>query len=186
MLEKKEVSGIVKWLIVILVGVALLMPVFAEPVLTKEMSLIHGVSEQGNLQVYYVINILEDGKIIDSQQSIAYTTSDVNDMEGFDQRSKDIVSAIIDQKVKDDFEAEKKVKTGIGIEKIISWDRTIKKDGCISIRRVTRIFNEGKEISKRYHRSWINPGDTPTGDVMSKAVAKKIHTKEVKDAYNER
>ena len=39
-------------------------------------------------------------------------------------------------------------------------------------------------MSKKYHRSWIMPGDDPEGnDVMSKAVAEKLHTPEVIAAY---
>ena len=154
--------------------------------LTEQQSLKHGVSELGNIQVYFVTEIEEDGKIISSDRGIAYKPKDINNMEGWDKRSKDIVNVLNDKKVKEDFELEKQEMTGVGLEKIIAHDRTIKKDGSISIRRITRVFKDGKQISKKYHRSWIMPGDDPTNaDVISKAVAMELHTPEVIMKYKE-
>ena len=57
--------------------------------------------------------------------------------------------------------------------------------GRISVRRITRVYDEGVIVSKKFHRSWIMPGDDASkADVMSKAVADKIHTVAVKDAYD--
>ena len=57
--------------------------------------------------------------------------------------------------------------------------------GRISVRRITRVYDEGVIVSKKYHRSWIMPGDDATkADVMSKAVAEKLHTQTVIDNYN--
>ena len=152
--------------------------------LAKQIRLKHGVSEFGNLQVYRVTEISEDGKIISSTKSKPYTCSDVNNMEDFDQKSKDIVLAITQPDIKAEFELEKQIKTNMGIEKIITHDRIIKEDGKIEVRRITRIFDEGKEISKKYHRSEINPGDnSDNSDVISKALAKKLHTFEVIAEY---
>ena len=88
--------------------------------LLEEQSLKYGVSELGNLQVYFITDIVEDGKIILSNRSIAYTPADTSNMEGWDDRSKDIVNAITDEKVKADFELEKQELTGIGLEKGIT------------------------------------------------------------------
>lgn len=154
--------------------------------LEKQVSLKHGVSENGNLQVYYVTKIMEDGKEISSNMSPAMTPKDVNNMNGFDQRSRDIVSAITTPEAKADFEAEKQEKKGIGIEKIISYDRTIDELGRISVRQITRIFDDGKKGDKKYHRSWIMPGDDfSKADAMSKALAKKLHTPEVIKKYKD-
>jgi len=152
--------------------------------LTEKQSLRHGVSELGNLQVYPITEIIEDGKIISSTQGQAYTPRDVKNMESFDDKSKEIVFVITDKKVKDDFNLEKQEMTGIGLEKIISYDRTIKELGAIAVRRITRVFKDGVEIDKKYHRSWINPGNNPEGkDVLSKALAKKLHTPELVEKY---
>jgi len=152
--------------------------------LTKQIKLKHGVSELGNLQVYPITEVLEDGKVISSTRGNPYTPKDVNNMEDFDQKSKDIVSAITTKETKDTFKLEEQQKTGVGIEKIISYDRIVEDDGKIAVRKITRIFDNGKEISKKYHRSWINPGDnSDNADAISKEVAKKLHTQEVIDAY---
>jgi len=43
---------------------------------------------------------------------------------------------------------------------------------------------ENRHKGNKYHRSWIMPGDDPEGnDVISKAVAKKLHKPEVVIAY---
>ena len=150
----------------------------------KRIKFKHGVSELGNLKVYPIIEILEDGKAISTKREQAYTPSDVNNMTGFDQKSIELVSIITDKDLKTSFKAEQQAKTGIGIEKIITYDRMVEENGAVSVRKITRIFDEGKEVSKKYHRSWIMPGDNPdNNDVISKALAKKLHTKEVIDKF---
>ncbi len=144
----------------------------------------HSVTENGNIQVRIVTEYIKDGKVIDEKYGDPMTPADVNNMEGWDDKSKDIVAAITDKKVLADFDAEKQEPTGVGLEEIIKYDRIPEEDGKIAVRRITRIFDEEKEVSKKYHRSWIMPGDDPSSaDVMSKAVAKKIHTAEVIEAY---
>ena len=145
--------------------------------LMEKQSLKHGVSELGNIQIYLVTEIIEDNKVISYNRSIAYTPADTSNMEGWDNRSKEIVNVITDKKVKEDFNLEKQELTGIGLEKIITYDRIIETDGRIPIRQVIRIFKDGKEISKKYLRSWIMPGgNTDNVDVISKAIAMQIHT----------
>jgi len=152
--------------------------------LMEKQSLRHGVSELGNIQIYLVTDIIEDGKIISSNRSIAYTPANTSNMEGWDNKSKEIVGVITDTKVKADFNLEKQEMTGIGLEKIITYDRTIKESGAISVRQTTRVFKDGVEIDKKYHRSWIEPGNNPEGkDVLSKALAEKLHTIEVITEY---
>ena len=42
-------------------------------------------------------------------------------------------------------------------------------------------------MSKKYHRSWIMPGDNPdNNNVISKELAKKLHTQLVVDKYKEK
>jgi len=144
----------------------------------------HSVTENGNIQIRLVTEYLKDGQIIDKKYGDPYTPADTKDMTGWDDRSKDIVAAITDKVTVTAFKAEKQEPTGIGIEEIVTTDRVIDEDGKIAVRRITRIFDEGVEVSKKYHRSWIMPGQDPTGtDVISKAVADKIHTPEVIAVY---
>jgi len=155
--------------------------------LEKQIKLKHGISELGNLQVYPIIEILEEDKVISSTRGQAYTSKSIKNMEGFDQKSKDIVSVITPKEVKDAFLLENKIRTNNGIEKIITHDRIVEESGCIAVRRITRIFDNGKEIDKKYHRSWINPGDNPdNNDIISKALAMGLHTPKVIADYNEK
>jgi len=151
----------------------------------------HSVTENGNLQVRLVTEYQDDeGNVIDKKYGEPMTPADTADMAGWDDRSKDIVAAIIDLPVQADFGMEKKNKphpheiTEAGIEEAVSYDRVIDEDGKIAVRRITRIFDDGVEVSKKFHRSWIMPGDNPDGkDVISKAITEKIHTAKVISGY---
>ena len=156
--------------------------------LTKIASFHHSVTEVGTIQVRQVTKYLKDMKPIDNKFGKPMKPADPKDMTGWDDRSKDIVAAITDPATVAAFEAEKQTKTGIGLEEIVTYDREVNPKGCshdeISIRAIHRTFDNGIEVSKKYHRSWIMPGDDPSkADVMSKAVAIKIHTPEVIAAY---
>ena len=151
----------------------------------KQLKYHHSISENGNLQLRIITEYQDnEGNVLDQKYSDPYTPADTSKMDGFDDRSKDIVEAITDSKVRADFKTEKQTKTGQGLEQIVSYDR-IPDDLCrISVRRITRIFDEGKEVSKKYHRSWIMPGDeTSKSDVISRAVANKIHTQAIINVY---
>ena len=154
----------------------------------KQIKLKHGISENGELQVYQVDQIVDDtGKVLTEKSYPPYSPADVKNMKGFDAKSIELVAAIEDEKVKADFALERQVPTGIGLEEIVSYDRMLDDLGRIAVRRVTRYYDEGVEIGKKYHRSWIMPTDDPSNDdVISKAVAEKIHTLEVKTAYTDK
>jgi hypothetical protein len=145
----------------------------------------HSVTENGKLQVRLVTEYQDDtGNILDKKYGDPMTPADTKDMTGWDDRSKDVVTAITDPDTLLAFEAECTHTTHVGLEECVSYDRVIEEDGKIAVRQITRIFDDGVEVSKKYHRSWIMPGDDPeSNDVISKAVAKKLHTKKVKDAY---
>jgi len=155
--------------------------------ITKKLTYHHSITELGNLQLRIITNIIKDGKTIDKKYSEPVTPENVNNIDDWDDKSKEIVNVLINNEVKTAFENEKQTMTGIGLEEIITHDRTIEEDGKIAVRRITRIFDDGKEISKKYHRSWINPGDNPdNNDVISKELAKKLHTQIVVDSYKEK
>jgi len=151
--------------------------------LKKQTTFKHGVSELGNLQTYKIVKIIKDGEIVSENRSQPYTPADTEDMDGFDEKSKKIVAAITTKEAKDKFRAETQATTSVGLEETYSWDRTIDDIGQIAVRRIHRVFEDGKEISKKYHRSWIMPGDDySTADAMSSALAKKFHApKAIKD-----
>jgi len=153
---------------------------------TKQQKYHHSVTENGNLQVRLVTEYLKDGKVIDKKYGDPYTPADTKDMTGWDDRSKDIVAAITDSKVLTDFAVENQGPIGpADFQSLVTYDRVIEEDGKIAVRRINRIFDDGVEVSKKYHRSWIMPGQDPTGnDIISKAVAEKLHTQAVIDAYN--
>ena len=151
----------------------------------KQIKFHHSVTELGNLQLRQVVEYVKDGKVKDKKHSHPVTPADPKNMKDWDLRSQDIVSSIITPEVKVLFEAEKQPMTDIGIEEIVTHDRVIDEDGKIAVRKITRIFDDGVEVSKKYHRSWIMPGqDAKDADIMSKAVAEKLHTQAVVSAYN--
>jgi len=162
---------------------------FAIPVhadLLKQVKYKHGISENGELQVYRITQIVKDGKVQSEVKSFPYSPKDISKMEGFDLRSKEIAEALTPN-VMTDFAIEKKEPTGVGLEEIISHDRMVDDLGRISVRRITRIYENGEIISKKYHRSWIMPGQDPTGnDIISKALAEKLHTPKVIKEYKDK
>ncbi len=153
----------------------------------KQQSWHHSVTENGKIQVRLVTEYIKDGESQGKNYGDPMTVADPKKMEGWDDKTKDIVEAITDKKVLADFKIEKQEPTGVGVEEIVTYDRTLDDLGRISVRRITRIFDEGKEVSKQYHRSWIIPGDNLDGsDVMSKAIAKKLHTSEVINKHKDK
>ena len=63
---------------------------------------------------------------------------------------------------------------------------TVTENGIILYREVTRIMEDGVELTKTYHRSSLTPGQNLTG-VPEKVVAicNTAWTREIIDAYNE-
>lgn len=165
--------------------------------LEKQIIYDYSITENGNIQVRQVTEQAKPGKAPIKKLSDPMTPANINDMTGWDKRSKDIVSAIIDSTTVSESETEKNGIfidegiyihsdniTGIGIEEAISFDRKIKPYCEIFIRRIYRVFDEGVEVSKRYHRGWIMPGDASSNnDVISKAVTQKLYTPAVIATY---
>ena len=150
----------------------------------KQTKFHHSVTENGNIQVRIITEYLKDGKIESKKYSNPMTPADTKDMTGWDDRSKDIVEAITDKNVLTAFESECTHVHGAGLEECVTHDRVIEPDGKIAVRRITRIFDEGEEVSKKYHRSWVMPGDDfSNADIISKALAEKLHTPEIMAAY---
>ena len=123
-------------------------------------------------------------KLVSYKYSDPMTPADTKKMDGWDDMSKAIVESITDQSAVDGLESECTHMHGEGVEECVTYDRVIEEDGKIAVRQITRIFDDGKEVSKKYHRSWIVPGDdTENVDVMSRAIARKLHTKDVIDKF---
>lgn len=57
-------------------------------------------------------------------------------------------------------------------------------DGHIQVRRANRVFRDGVEVSKTYHRHIVYPGqDLTRQDARVQAIARVVHTKAVIAAY---
>ena len=69
------------------------------------------------------------------------------------------------------------------LEKVISIDSIeVLESGHIQVRQATKIIEDGKELSKSYHRWVVSPGDDySTQDERVKKIAEVVHTKEVVD-----
>jgi len=153
----------------------------------------HSITENGNLQLRIITEYQDDeDKVLDKEYSDPMTPADTKDMTGWDDRSKAIVEVITDPDVTRDFNLEYQsnhypapdIDGSTGMKITVDYDRTLDDLGRIAVRRITRIFDDGVEVSKKYHRSWIMPGQDPSkDDVMSKAIAEKLHTQEVIAEY---
>uniref|UniRef100_A0A6M3XK26 Uncharacterized protein n=1 Tax=viral metagenome TaxID=1070528 RepID=A0A6M3XK26_9ZZZZ len=73
------------------------------------------------------------------------------------------------------------------LEKRISFDQQITEDGQINVRQITRILEDGKELSKSYHRHVVMPLDNVENeDDRTKLIAGAIYTPELIKAYKKK
>jgi hypothetical protein len=109
----------------------------------------HSVTENGKLQVRLVTEYQDDtGNILDKKYGDPMTPADTKDMTGWDDRSKDVVTAITDPDTLLAFEAEcTHTNQQVGLEEL-STDRVIEEDGKIAVRQITRIFDDGLRYPK--------------------------------------
>ena len=73
----------------------------------------------------------------------------------------------------------------MALEKIISVDLIeVVKNGCIQVRTKTTIKEDGVEISSKFHRHIVAPGDDYSAeDARVKAICAAMHTADVVAAY---
>ena len=73
----------------------------------------------------------------------------------------------------------------MALEKVISVDLIeVVENGSIQVRTKTAVKENGVEISSKFHRHTVAPGDDYAGeDARVKAICKATHTTEVIAAY---
>jgi len=73
----------------------------------------------------------------------------------------------------------------MALEKVISVDLIeIVENGCIQVRTKTAIKEDGVEISSKFHRHVVAPGDDYSAeDARVKAICASMHTPQVIAAY---
>ena len=63
------------------------------------------------------------------------------------------------------------------LTKQITFDQQITEDGIIYVRTITRVLEDGVELSKSYHRHVVMPKDSTTNeDDRTKVIARAIYT----------
>jgi len=73
----------------------------------------------------------------------------------------------------------------MSLEKVVSVDLIeVVENGCIQVRAKTAIKEDGVEISSKFHRHVVAPGDDYSAeDARVKAICKATHTAAVVTAY---
>jgi hypothetical protein len=73
----------------------------------------------------------------------------------------------------------------MALEKIEVVDRIeVVENGCVQVRTKTTIKEDGVEISSKFHRHVVAPGDDYSAeDAKVQAICKALHTKDVVAAY---
>jgi len=73
----------------------------------------------------------------------------------------------------------------MSLEKIIVIDQVeVLESNHIQVRQATKIIEDGKELSKSYHRHCLSPGDALINeDAKVAAIAKAVWTKEAISSY---
>lgn len=76
----------------------------------------------------------------------------------------------------------------MSLEKLIIIDQIeVLESGHIQVRQATKIMEDGKKISKTYHRHVLSPGDSLEGqDAKVVAIAQAVWTPEVVKAYKDK
>ena len=76
----------------------------------------------------------------------------------------------------------------MSLEKLLVIDKIeVLELGHIQVRQATKIMEDGKEISKSYHRYVLSPGDSLDGqDEKIQRIAKAVWTPEVVEAYKKK
>lgn len=71
------------------------------------------------------------------------------------------------------------------LEKVTAVDRIeVIENGCVQVRTKTAIMEDGVEISSKFHRHVVAPGDDYSGeDPRVQAICKATHTPKVIAAY---
>ena len=65
------------------------------------------------------------------------------------------------------------------LKKIVTFNHHITEDGVIQVRKITRVLEDGEELSKSYHRHTVNPKDNiDNEDDRTKVIANAIYTPE--------
>ena len=74
----------------------------------------------------------------------------------------------------------------MSLEKQIKIDQIeVVANGVVQVRQITRILEDGNEISSSFHRWALTPGqDVSDQDARVQAIANAVWTEEVIDAYN--
>ncbi len=156
----------------------------------KQISFKHGISENGELQVYKVTKYIEDDKIKHEVIDNPYSPFDVYNMLDFDVKSQRIVEAIylpeIIKEVQDKIKSNRKQIEKPGFFEIVDYDRVIDDLWRVSIRKIVQLIDNHKVVSRRIHRSWIMPGsDFFRADLLSRTLAEKFHTVEVVRSFKD-
>jgi hypothetical protein len=73
----------------------------------------------------------------------------------------------------------------MSLEKVVSVDLIeVVENGCIQVRTKTAIKEDGVEISSKFHRHVVAPGDDYSGeDAKVQAICAATHTADVVAAY---
>ena len=73
----------------------------------------------------------------------------------------------------------------MSLEKVTSVDLIeVTENGCVQVRTKTAIKEDGVEISSKFHRHVVAPGDDfSKEDARVQAICKATHTKDVVAAY---
>jgi hypothetical protein len=71
------------------------------------------------------------------------------------------------------------------LEKLVLADLVeVIENGCVQVRTKTAIIEDGKEISSKFHRHVVAPGDDYSAEEdRVKAICAATHTQSVVDAY---
>jgi len=154
----------------------------------KQIKFKHGVSVNGELQVYKVTKYVEGDEVKHEVTEGPKSPPNPYMIDDWDVKSQQIVEALYVPEVIEEVQADiahylEKVALP-GFREVIRYDRMLDELCRISIRQRLELIENNKIISLKYCRSWIMPGGTFLDkDILSRKLAKKFHTPENIEIY---
>ena len=145
--------------------------------ITKQITHVGSFAEDGEIKFHEVIRIMEPGVETEITTGLPKTIAIGDDVSSEPQIIRELVNKLHTPARKVNRGKLPYTISGVGRERFISFDGEWLEDGQIQVRRIRRTFEDGVQISKKYHRHVVEVGDDVINESqIVKDVASGLHT----------
>ena len=145
--------------------------------ITKQITYAGSFAEDGEIKFHEIIRIMEPGVEPEITISPSKTVGVGDDVSGEPQIIRELAAKLHTPARKANRGKWPYTISGVGRERFISFNGEWLEDGQIQVRRIRRTFEDGVQISKKYHRHVVDVGDDVSSESqIVQAIAKGLHT----------